>query len=73
VEGDKDRRLSSPLQKRTTLLEFFFSINDGIFNLEIEYSQNFHQNTTIRQLGQRYIELLQNILAAISIASNGNR
>lgn len=73
TETDKDKRLSSPQQKRTTLIEFFFSFNNGKFNLEIEYSQNFHQKTTIRQLGDRYLELLQNMLAVIAYASNGRK
>lgn len=66
IESDRDRRLSPPEQKRTTLLEFFFSIVDGKFNLEIEYSQNFHQPETIRKLGDRYLELMQDMLAEIS-------
>jgi hypothetical protein len=66
IEEERDRRLSPPDQKRTTLLEFFFSIIDGTFHLEIEYSRNFHLPTTIRQLGEQYLELMQDMLAAIS-------
>ncbi|MBD2515233.1 amino acid adenylation domain-containing protein [Nostoc sp. FACHB-973] len=73
TQTDTDRRLSAPQQKRTTLVEFFFSFNDGNFNLEIEYSQNFHRSATIRQLGDRYLELLHGMLAAISYATNGSR
>ncbi|NJO59427.1 MAG: amino acid adenylation domain-containing protein [Richelia sp. RM2_1_2] len=72
TETDTDKRLSAPQQKRTTLVEFFFSFTDGKFNLEIEYSQNFHNQATIRQLGDRYLELLQGMLAVISYASNGS-
>jgi fengycin family lipopeptide synthetase B len=67
MEADRDRRLSFCEQKRTTLLEFFFSMNNGIFNLEIEYSRNFHSSATINQLGKRYLELIQDILQAVSI------
>lgn len=66
MEEDRDRRLSPKEQKRTTLLEFFFSIIDGSLHLEIEYSRNFHSNTTIRQLGDRYLELMDDLVAAVS-------
>lgn len=67
IESERDRRLSPPEQKRTTLLEFFFSIIDGTFHLEIEYSRNFHQSATICQLGEQYLELMHDMLAAISL------
>ncbi|MBR8838430.1 MAG: amino acid adenylation domain-containing protein [Stigonema ocellatum SAG 48.90 = DSM 106950] len=73
IEQDRDRRLSSPEQKRTTLLEFFFSIIDGTVQLEIEYSGNFHVPATIRQLGDRYLHLMQDMLATISPIGNGVR
>jgi fengycin family lipopeptide synthetase B len=66
MEEDRDRRLSPPEQKRTTLLEFFFSIINGTLHLEIEYSRNFHAYTTIRQLGDQYLELMDDLLAAVS-------
>lgn len=66
MEEDRDRRLSGPEQKRTTLLEFFFSIINGTLHLEIEYSRNFHAYTTIRQLGDQYLELMDDLLAAVS-------
>ena len=66
IEEDRDRRLSPPEQKRTTLLEFFFSIIDGTLHLEIEYSRNFHHPTTIRQLGDRYLDLMDDLVAAVS-------
>lgn len=69
IEEDRDRRLSPPEQKRTTLLEFFFSIIDGTFHLEIEYSRNFHLTATICQLGDQYLELMHDMLAAISVAT----
>ncbi len=72
IESDRDRRLSPPDQKRTTLLEFFFSIVDGKFHLEIEYSQNFHQPETVRKLGDRYLELMQDMLAEVSNPQQAN-
>ncbi|GAB1543990.1 hypothetical protein NUACC21_66660 [Scytonema sp. NUACC21] len=64
-EEDRDRRLSPPEQKRTTLLEFFFSIVNGSLHLEIEYSSNFHRPETINQLGKQYLELMNSVLAAV--------
>ncbi|MEC4812540.1 MAG: amino acid adenylation domain-containing protein [Scytonema sp. PMC 1069.18] len=66
---DWDRRLSPPEQKRTALLEFFFSVVDGTLQLEIEYSSHFHLPTTIRKLGDRYLELMQAMLGAMSNTS----
>lgn len=73
IKEDRDRRLSPPEQKRTTLLEFFFSITDGSVQLEIEYSRNFHLPTTIRQLGDRYLNLMQDMLTAMTPVTNGFR
>jgi fengycin family lipopeptide synthetase B len=73
IKEDRDRRLSPPEQKRTTLLEFFFSITDGSVQLEIEYSRNFHLPTTIRKLGDRYLNLMQDMLTAMTPATNGFR
>jgi amino acid adenylation domain-containing protein len=66
VEEDHDRRLSPPEQKRTTLLEFFFFITDETCHLEIEYSRNFHLPATISELGNRYLELMHEMLATVS-------
>ena len=63
IEAERDRRLALPDQKRTTLLEFFFSVTDGQLRLTIEYSQNFHTATTIQQLCQRYEQVLTMILS----------
>lgn len=73
IQEDRDCRLSPAEQKRTTLLEFFFSIIDGSFHLEIEYSRNFHLPATIHQLGDRYLQLMQDMLAAVSPVGNGRR
>ncbi|MBD2514301.1 amino acid adenylation domain-containing protein [Nostoc sp. FACHB-973] len=71
IEEDRDRRLSPPEQKRTTLLEFFFYIMDGSFYLEIEYSRNFHLPATINQLGEQYLELMRDLLAVTSPVEEG--
>lgn len=65
MKEDWDRRLSPPEQKRTTLLEFFFSVVDNRLELQLEYSEHFHAATTIQQLGQQYISLLQSLLAEV--------
>lgn len=70
IEEDRDSRLSSPDQKRTVLLEFFFSITDGTVHLEIEYSCNFHLPATIRRLGDRYLELMAEMLAVVPLVGN---
>jgi amino acid adenylation domain-containing protein len=76
IKEDWDRRLSPPEQKRTTLLEFFFSIADGCLELQIEYSRNFHLSATINQLGQQYMALLQELLSTVPLPTqnqqNGN-
>jgi len=70
VSEDKDRRLASPEQKRTALLEFFFFIIDGAVHLEIEYSHNFHLPATIRRLGDRYLQLMEDMLTVVSLVGN---
>ncbi|AOY84657.1 amino acid adenylation domain-containing protein [Moorena producens JHB] len=66
IQEERDRRLSPPGQKRTTLLEFFFSIVDGTVHVGIEYSRNFHNAGTIRQLGQGYLGLIDDMIARIN-------
>lgn len=51
-----DRRYSHPKQKRISSIEFFFSIVGGELNLEIEYSKNMYNSSTIMQLGNQYIK-----------------
>ncbi|WP_309731240.1 non-ribosomal peptide synthetase [Chamaesiphon sp. OTE_75_metabat_556] len=62
---ESDRRLSQPDRQRTTLLEFFFSIVDGNLTVTIEYSDNFHLQSTIQELGASYISLLEDLLVAV--------
>ncbi|AFZ56828.1 non-ribosomal peptide synthetase [Anabaena cylindrica FACHB-243] len=70
IPEDWDRRLSPPQQKRTTLLEFFFTLVNGTLEVEIEYSSNFHLSTTIDQLGERYLELVSDLVAIVPVTSS---
>jgi fengycin family lipopeptide synthetase B len=63
LQEERDRRLAPPEQKRTTLLEVFFSMIDGTFDLKIEYSRNFYLAKTIRHLGEQYMQLMDDLLA----------
>ncbi|MEL7418142.1 MAG: amino acid adenylation domain-containing protein [Cyanobacteria bacterium J06555_3] len=65
IPGECDRRLASPEQKRTALLEFFFCITGDRLELQIEYSRNFHHAETIQQLGRDYLQLLRDLLANV--------
>ena len=65
MKEDCDRRLSPPEQKRTTLLEFFFSIAGDRLELQIEYSRHFHTESIIQQLGGRYLALLQSLISDV--------
>lgn len=70
-QAERDRRLTLPTQRRTTLIEFFFSIADNVLQLEIEYSQNFHQADTIQKLGQQYIQLIQTLISMpVGVSTN---
>jgi NAD(P)-dependent dehydrogenase (short-subunit alcohol dehydrogenase family) len=62
-EADRDRRHSAPDQLRTTLIEVFFSVVDGALEMEINYSRNFHAATTIRSLGEKYVSLMEELVA----------
>jgi fengycin family lipopeptide synthetase B len=58
-----DQRFSPPEQKRISLVEVFFSSSDGAMHVEVNYSSNFHTSTTIRHFGQRYLQLVRDMLA----------
>jgi len=62
-EADRDRRHSAPDQVRTTLIEVFFSVADGALEIEINYSRNFHAAETIRRLGEKYLSLMEELVA----------
>lgn len=74
---DLDRRYSSPGQKRISDIEFFFFIQDGRLNIEIEYSRYLFQSATIKELGNQYMGRLEAMIAEAStgvqasIPSNG--
>jgi hypothetical protein len=65
IEGDWEQRIADPTQKRTALLEFFFSIYQGRLQVTVEYSCHFHDSATIRQWGDRYFDLLKAMLLTI--------
>ncbi len=60
-----DQRFSPPEQQRISLIEVFFSSSEGAMHIEINYSSNFHTSATIRRLGQRYLELVRDMLARL--------
>jgi amino acid adenylation domain-containing protein len=62
-EADRDQRHSPADQLRTTLIEVFFSVVDGTLEMEINYSRNFHGAETIRRLGERYLALMDELVA----------
>ena len=72
LQDDWHRRLSPPEQKRTTMLEFFFSLADGSLQLEIEYSSNFHLPSTINQLGTQYLELMHDLIQEVPVKASIN-
>jgi len=65
-----DRRYSHPEQKRISSIEFFFSIVDGKLVLEIEYSKNMYQESTIKQLGDEYIKAIMEMIAYMENQEN---
>ncbi|AKG37602.1 peptide synthetase [Paenibacillus durus ATCC 35681] len=60
-----DRRFALPEQKRISVIEFFFSIEDGKLVAEIEYSSNLHAAATINRLAKHYTENMLNLLSSI--------
>ncbi|WP_028530597.1 non-ribosomal peptide synthetase [Paenibacillus sp. HW567] len=60
-----DRRFSLPGQKRISVIEFFFSIEDGKLTVEIEYSANLYAEATIQSLAEQYREQALELLASI--------
>ncbi|MCP3923884.1 MAG: amino acid adenylation domain-containing protein [Desulfobacterales bacterium] len=65
MNGERDVRFSSSDQKRMSIIEFFFFIEDGVLNMEIEYSKNYHSEMRIRRIGKRYMQLLDDIISTI--------
>lgn len=60
-----DRRLSLPGQKRISVIEFFFSIEEGKLTVEIEYSANLYAAATIQSLAEQYREQALELLESI--------
>jgi amino acid adenylation domain-containing protein len=60
---DVDARYAAPNQKRTALIEVFFSMKRGQLHMQIDYSCNFHLRSTIRHWGQRYLSLVRELLS----------
>ncbi|AQR95352.1 non-ribosomal peptide synthetase [Clostridium saccharoperbutylacetonicum] len=65
-----DRRYSHPKQKRISSIELFFSIVNGELLLEIEYSKNMYEESTIRQLGEAYINTVKEMINYIQDEKN---
>lgn len=68
-----DRRFSMPHEKRTSVLEIFFSIVDGALAVEIEYSDNLFNALTIKELGDRYMSALEAMLLEVSLDNEAGR
>ncbi|MCE3199739.1 amino acid adenylation domain-containing protein [Paenibacillus sonchi] len=60
-----DRRFSLPGQKRISVIEFFFSIEEGKLTVEIEYSANLYAAATIQSLAEQYREQALELLESI--------
>ncbi|QWU18296.1 non-ribosomal peptide synthetase [Paenibacillus sophorae] len=60
-----DRRFSLPRQKRISVIEFFFSIEEGRLAVEIEYSANLHAADTINRLAEHYTENMLKLISSI--------
>jgi len=69
-KDELDKRYSSPEQKRISSIEFFFSIVHGELNLEIEYSKNMYNESTIKQLGNEYIKVTKEMISYINKQKN---
>ncbi|MCK0471184.1 non-ribosomal peptide synthetase [Halalkalibacter sp. APA_J-10(15)] len=62
-----DRRYSNGGQKRAAVFEFFLSVVDGQFTLDIEYSNNLFQRSTVKRLGNQYMRYLEELIHSASI------
>ncbi|MDT3424985.1 amino acid adenylation domain-containing protein [Paenibacillus forsythiae] len=60
-----DRRFALPGQKRISVIEFFFSIEEGKLVVEIEYSANLHDAATINRLAEQYTENMLKLLRSV--------
>lgn len=62
-KGDYDKRHSLPKQKRISNLEYFFSVENGVVKLEIEYSKNMYTTNAIQLLGEQYLKEMEKLFA----------
>lgn len=62
-KGDYDKRHSLPEQKRISILEYFFSAENGEITLDIEYSRNMYTDDTVEKLGSEYMNELEKLFA----------
>lgn len=59
-----DRRFSLPRQKRISVIEFFFSVEEGKLTVEIEYSANLHADSTIERMAGLYRENMGKLISS---------
>jgi amino acid adenylation domain-containing protein len=64
-DEDLDQRYSAPDQKRISLIEVFFSTHHGAMRVDLNYSSHFHLPATIRRWGQRYVELVRELMSGV--------
>lgn len=67
---DMDRRYSVPEQKRISILEFFFRIEEKKLKLSIEYSCNMFCSETVTTLGMQYMKALREMISAAERRQN---
>ncbi len=68
-EKELNQRLSFPLQKRTSLVEFFFYTKNKVTYLEISYSDNFYAMKTMEGIGAQYQEILSELVHEVKRSS----
>ncbi|MGR8931280.1 MAG: amino acid adenylation domain-containing protein [Gammaproteobacteria bacterium] len=61
-----NQRLAPPEQQRTSLMEFFFYIENQQTFLIISYSSNFYKKETINKLASGYLTQLDNLMSEMT-------
>ncbi len=61
IEKDREKRLSGPMEKRISFIEFFFYTDKSELSVEIEYPGNIVPKKVIQNLGGRYMKLLKEL------------
>ncbi|MEQ1528626.1 MAG: amino acid adenylation domain-containing protein, partial [Methylococcales bacterium] len=64
-EEEWDRRYAAPQQRRTALIEIFLSTVNGQLRIDIDYSRHFFTAASMQRLGQRYLELLTELIESV--------